>query len=151
MVHEAGGAGRFEGIAFVTTTVNQRRLPDRRVGLARLEGSRPQRHSKAHAEGVLAASARRAVLTAYGDLPDPLERQRMRRHHPVLLEVLTSTGFLGVVAVHGYLVTHLGWSGFLVGLVSGIAWGLMFTFGFPSWRQIGLQVLRGHGRDELFS
>ena len=74
----------------------------------------------------------------------------MRRRHPVLLEVLTSTGFLVVVAVHGYLVTHLGWPGFLVSLVSGFAWGLMFTFGVPSWLQTDLQVLRGHSRDELF-
>ena len=92
----------------------------------------------------------RAVFAAYGDLPDAQERQRMRQRQPVLLEVLTSAGFLGVVAVHGYLLTHLGWSGFLVGLASGLAWGLMFTFGVPSWLQTDLQVLRGHGRDELF-
>ena len=77
--------------------------------------------------------AQRAVFAAYGDLPDAQERQRMRRRHPVLLEVVTSAGFLGVVAVQAYLVTHLGWAGFLVGLVSGFAWGLMFTFGVPSW------------------
>ena len=68
----------------------------------------------------------------------------MRQRHPVLLEVLTSAGFLGVVAVHGYLVTRLGWPGFLVSLVTGFAWGLMFTFGVPSWLQTDLQVLRGH-------
>jgi hypothetical protein len=90
------------------------------------------------------------VFAAYGDLPDAQERQRMRQHHPLLLEVLTSAGFLGVVAVHAYLVTHLGWPRFLVGLVSGFSWGLMFTFGVPSWLQTDLQVLRGHSRDELF-
>ncbi len=92
----------------------------------------------------------RAMFAAYGDLPDAQERQRMRRRHPVLLEVVTSAGFLGIVAVQGYLVTHLGWVGFLVGLVSGSGWGLMFTFGVPSWLQTDLQVLRGHSRDELF-
>lgn len=94
--------------------------------------------------------AQRAVFAAYGDLPDAQERQRMRRRHPLLLEVLTSAGFLGVVAVNGYLVTHLGWPGFLVGLVSGFGWGLMFTFGVPSWLHTDLQVLCGHSRDELF-
>ncbi len=74
----------------------------------------------------------------------------MRCRHPVLLEVLTSTGFLVVAAVHGYLVTHLGWSGFLVSLVSGFGWGLMFTFGVPGWLRTDLQVLRGHSREELF-
>jgi hypothetical protein len=91
----------------------------------------------------------RAVFDAYGDLPDAQERQRMRQGHPVLLEVLTSAGFLGVVAVQGYLVTRLGWPGFVGGLVSGFAWGLMFTFGVPSWLRTDLQLLRGHHRDEL--
>ena len=75
----------------------------------------------------------------------------MRRRHPVLHEVVTSAGFLGVVAVQAYLVTQMGGPGFLVGLVSGFAWGLMFTFGVPSWLQTDLQVLRGHSRGELFS
>ena len=92
----------------------------------------------------------RAVFAAYGDLPDAQERRRLRRRHPVLLEVLTSAGFLGVVAVQGYLVTRLGWPAFLVGLVSGLSWGLMLTFGLPSWLHTDLQVLRGHSRDELF-
>ena len=74
----------------------------------------------------------------------------MRQRHPVLLEVVTSAGFLGVVAVQAYLVTFLGWPGFLVGVASGSAWGLMFTFGVPSWLHTDLQVLRGHTRDELF-
>lgn len=74
----------------------------------------------------------------------------MRQRHPVLLKVLTSAGFLGVIVVHGYLVTRLGWPGFLVSMVAGFAWGLMFTFGAPSWLH-GLQVLRGHTRAELFS
>jgi hypothetical protein len=90
------------------------------------------------------------LFAAYGDLPDAQARQRMRQRHPVLLEVLTSAGFLGVVAVQVYLVTRLGWPGFLVGVVSGSAWGLMFTFGVPSWLHTDLQVLRGHSRDELF-
>ncbi len=75
----------------------------------------------------------------------------MRRRHPGLLEVLTSVGFLGLVAVQSYLVARLGWPGFLVTLVSGFAWGLMFTFGVPSWLHTDLQVLRGHSRDELFA
>jgi hypothetical protein len=92
----------------------------------------------------------RATMAAYGDLPDAQERQRMSVRHPVLLVVLTNAGFLGVVAVHGYLVTRLGWPGFLISLLSGFAWGLMFTFGVPSWLLTDLQVLRGHSRDELF-
>jgi hypothetical protein len=90
------------------------------------------------------------VFAAFEDLPDAQARQRMRQRHPFLLEFLTSAGFLGVVAVHSYLVTHLGWTGFLAGIVSGLAWGLMFTFGVPSWLTTDLQVLRGHSYEELF-
>jgi hypothetical protein len=90
------------------------------------------------------------VFAVYGDPPDAQELRRMRQLHPVLLKVLTSAGFLGVIGVHGYLVTRLGWPGFLVSMASGFAWGLMFTFGAPSWLD-GLQALRGHTRAELFS
>ena len=160
MVDEAGGAGRFEGIASMTTTVSQRSQPG--LGPSWLASvatvhtdqciASTRRYGSCQHTGKCACPPRpqRAVFAAYGDLPDAHERQRMRRRHPVLLEVLTSAGFLGVVAVQGYLVTRLGWTGFLVGLVSGFAWGLTFTFGLPSWLQTDLQVLRGHHRDELF-
>lgn len=74
----------------------------------------------------------------------------MRQRHPILLEALTSGGFLCIVWVHGYLVMHLGWPGFLIALGSGFGWGLLFTFGVPSWLPTDLHVLRGHSRDELF-
>ena len=160
VVHEAGGAGRFEGIASMTTSVGQRGQPSR--GPARLASVAPLHtdqsiaNPRRYGPGPHLASRaslplrQRALLAAYGDLPAAQERQRMRRRHPVLLEVLTSTGFLGVVAVHVYLVTHLGWPGFLVSFGSGFGWGLMFTFGVPSWLRTDLQVLRGHSRDELF-
>jgi hypothetical protein len=97
-----------------------------------------------------AARPQRRVFAAYGDQPDVREKQRVRRRHPVLVEILASIGFLTNVAVTGYLVTHLGFVGFLVSLASGLAWGLMFTYGAPSWLQTDLQILRGHTRDELF-
>jgi hypothetical protein len=122
----------------MTTTVSQRDQPTRRVLPTHWEHS------------VVAPPARRAGFAVYGDSPDAQERQRMRQRHPVLLEFLTSAGFLGVVAVHSYLVTQLGWPGFVLGVASGFAWGLMFTFGVPSWLVTDLQVLRGHSYDELF-
>lgn len=134
----------------MTTTVSQRGQPTRQARLPRLRRSHPQRVLPTHSEQSVVAPRTRRGFAAYGDLPDAHDRQRMRQRHPVLLEFLTSAGFLGVVAVHGYLVTQLGWSGFLVGIVSGFAWGLMFTFGVPSWLPADLQVLRGHSCDELF-
>ena len=160
VVHEAGGAGRFEGIASMTTTVSQRGQPSRGPASVASDApihteqriANPLRYGSCQHAGKRASLSRpkQALFAAYGDLPDSQERQRMRQRHPVLLEVLTSAGFLGVVGVQGYLVTRLGWPGLLLGLVSGFAWGLLFTFGVPSWLRTDLQVLRGHSRDELF-
>jgi hypothetical protein len=94
---------------------------------------------------------RRAVFAAYGgDPPDARERQRMRQSHPVLVEILASTGFLGTVKVNSYLVTHLGWPGFLLVLGAGLAGVLMFTYGVPNWLHTNLQVLNGDHRERLF-
>ena len=144
----------------MTTTVRQRGQPSRGPACLASDASihtdqciaNTRRYGSCQHTGNRASLSRpkRAAFAAYGDLPDAQERQRMRQRHPVLLEVLTDAGFLGVVAVQIYLVTRLGWPGFVVGLVSGFAWGLMFTFGVPSWLQTDLQVLRGHSRDELF-
>jgi hypothetical protein len=76
--------------------------------------------------------------------------QRTPQRHPTVLDVTTSAGFLGVVAAQGLLVGRLGWPDFLVGLGSGVAWGLMFTCGVPLWLRTDLHVLRGHSRGELF-